>query len=115
MKFRRLTVALVIPVLLAACGAANVGLRAGDPSLMRSAAAPGTSYSYAAVRAEANPNAWFGMLFLGSFLFGVQGDNRHWDQRASGRKPPEMAEGRSVAERDCSKPLGPLEANLRCM
>ena len=105
--------ALLVPMLFAGCGSANVGLRAGDSTLMRSPASPGTSYSYAAVQAEANPNAYFGMLFLGSFLLGVQGEFRHQDQRY-GRKPPEMASGRSVVERDCSKPLEQLEANLRC-
>jgi hypothetical protein len=106
----------ILPLIaaLAGCAGANVGLRAGDQSLMRSAVAPGTSYSYAAVQAEANPNAYFGMFFLGSYLLGAQGDLRHWDQRASGRRPPEMAAERSVVERDCSKPLGQIEANLRC-
>jgi len=107
--------ALILAILLAGCAGADVGLRAGDASLMRAPApAPGSAYSYAAVRAEATPNAYFGALLLGSFLFGMQDEYRHWDEQSAGRKPPELAAGRAIAERDCSRPLGPVEGNLRC-
>jgi hypothetical protein len=107
--------ALIVSILLAGCAGGNVGLRAGDSSLVRSAAPPpGNSYSYAAVQAEAAPNAYFGVLFLGSFLLGMQDEYRLRDGRAYARKPPELDAGRSIAERDCTQPLGPLEGNLRC-
>ena len=115
MRVKPSLAAIFAPLLLSGCAGANVGFRAGDPSLMRGGMPPtGTSYSYAAVQAEGSANTYFGMLFLGAAMFGLQEDSRHMSDGATRRKAPEMAEGRAIAERDCTKPLGPIESNLRC-
>jgi len=115
MKFRLAIVPLIAAIALAGCAGGNVGLRTGNSSLMRgSALPPGSSYGSAAIHAEVSPNTYLGMVFLGSIMLGIQDDYRHWSGGASGRRPPELAEDRAVAERDCSQPLGPLYANLRC-
>jgi hypothetical protein len=115
MKFRWAVAVLVTPILLAGCASAKVGVRAGNSSMVRSGApAPGSAYSYASIRAEGSPNAYIGVLFLGSVLYGTRDEYQRWRGGAYWRQPPEMAEGRAIAERDCSQPLGQLEANLRC-
>jgi hypothetical protein len=115
MSFRLAIVPLIAVLALAGCAGANVGLRAGDSSLMRSSAPPpGTSYSSAAIRVEASPNAYIGVLFLGSVTLGTRDEYQRWRRGAYWRKPPDMAEGRKIEERDCSQPLGYVEANLRC-
>ena len=115
MKFNSAIIALAIPILLAGCAGANVGLRSGESTTMRSGAPPpGSSYSSAAIRAEVSPNVYIGVLFLSSIMHGTRNEYQRWRSGAYWREPPEMAEGRAIAERDCSKPLGPIEANLRC-
>jgi hypothetical protein len=115
MKFKSAIAALITSILFAGCASSSVGIRAGNSSSMRnSAPPPGTSYSSAVIRAEASPNAYVGVLFLGSVMLGTRDEYQRWRGGAYWRRPPEMAEGRAIAERDCSKPLGQLEANLRC-
>ena len=106
--------ALLACVLLAACAGTTIGLRSGSPSLRGSAPAPGSAYSSAAIRAEVNSNAYFGLLFIGAFAAGVQDDYQSWRYGPSGRKPPPLAADRAIAERDCSQPLPAPSANLRC-
>lgn len=111
MKFRLAIAAMVISTLLTGCAGSAIGLRStNSPSLGGSAPALGSSYSSAAIQAEVTPGAFFGLVFLGYIVTGIQDNYRRW----SSRKPPELAEDRSVVERDCSQPLGPLYANLRC-
>jgi hypothetical protein len=106
---------LVICMLLTACAATSVSLRTtNSPSMPGSTSAPGSSYSSAAIQADVTPGAFFGLIFLGYLAAGIQDDYLRWRHGSSSRKPPELAEGRAVAERDCSQPLGPLYANLRC-
>jgi hypothetical protein len=115
MKFKSAIAALITPLLLAGCAGTTIGLRStNSPSLGASAPPPGTSYSSAAIQADVTPGAFLGLAFLGYMLSSMQDNYRHWDYGTSSRKPPELAEDRAVAFRDCSAPLGPLYANLRC-
>lgn len=117
MKFKPAIPALAAVLLLTGCGGATLGLRStNSPSLGRGAPPPGSSYSYGsvAVQADVSPGALFGVMFLGFLITGVQDSYRSWSDGSSLRRPPEMAGDRAVAERDCSQPLGPLYANLRC-
>jgi hypothetical protein len=115
MKLESAITVLTTSILLAGCASGNVGLRAGNASSIRAGAPPpGTSYSAAVVHAEASPNAYFGMLIFGSAMLGLGEDYGRPGGGASSRRPPEMAEGRAIVERDCRQPLGPVTANLRC-
>jgi len=117
MKFKCAISALVIAILLAGCAGANIGLRSSNsPTLAGSTPPPGSSYSYSSVgiQADVSPGAYFGMIFLGYVITGMQDNYWRGSYGSSSRKPPEMAEDRAVVERDCSQPLGPLYANLRC-
>jgi hypothetical protein len=102
-------------MLLAGCASTAIGLRStNSPSMPGSTPALGSSHSSAAIQAEVRPGAFFGLVFLGYLAAGMQDDylSRHYG--SSSRQPPELAEDRTVVERDCSQPLGPLYANLRC-
>ena len=117
MRFKLAIAVVVIPMLLTGCASTTIGLRStNSPSLGGSAPPPGSSYSYSsvAIQADVSPGAYFGMIFLGYMMTGFQDNYRSWSYGASSRKPPELAEDRAVVERDCSQPLGPLYANLRC-
>ena len=115
MKFKLAIAVAVIPTLLAGCAGTTIGLRTtNSPALGGNAAPPGTSYSSAAIHAEVRPNTYFGLVFLGYIMMGIQDNYLRWRDGSSSRKPPELAEDRAVVERDCSQPLGPLYANLRC-
>ena len=117
MKFKLAIALVVTPILLAGCAGTAIGLRStNSPSLGVSAPPPGSSYSSGSVglQADVSPGAYFGMLFLGYLMTGMQDNYRHWGYGASARRPPELDEDRTVVERDCSRPLGPLYANLRC-
>jgi hypothetical protein len=115
MKFKSAITALITPIVLAGCAGTTIGLRStNSPSLGASAPPPGTSYSSTAIQADVTPGAFLGLAFLGYIFSGMQDNFRHWNFGSSLRKPPELAEDRAVAVRDCSAPLGPLYANLRC-
>jgi hypothetical protein len=115
MKFKLAIAVVVIPMLLTGCASTTIGLRStNSPSMPGSTPAPGSSYSSAAIQADVTPSVFFGLVFLGYLAAGVQDDYLRWRYGSSSRKPPELAEDRAVVERDCSQPLGPLYANLRC-
>ena len=115
MKFRLAVATALTAILLTGCAGTAVGLRStNSPSMGGSLPPPGTSYSSASIQAEVRPNAYFGLLFLGYVMSGVADSYQRWSDGPGGRKPPELAEDRAVVERDCSQPLGPLYANLRC-
>ena len=117
MKFTAAIAAALTALLLTGCGGAMLGLRStNSPSLGAGTPALGSSYSHGsvAVQAEVSPGALFGVMFLGYLMTGMQDHYRSWSDGAALRKPPELAGDRAVAERDCSQPLGPLYANLRC-
>ena len=115
MKFKLAIAVVVIPMLLTGCASTTIGLRStNSPSMPGSTSASGSSYSSVAIQADVTPGAFFGLVFLSYLVAGVQDDYLRWRYGSSSRKPPELAEGRAVAERDCSQPLGPLYANLRC-
>lgn len=115
MKFDLAIAAVATCMLLAGCAGTSIGLRStNSPSLPGSSPAPGGSYSSAAVQAEVTPGAFIGLVLLGYLAAGVHDDYLRWRYGANPRTPPELDEGRAVGERDCSRPLGPLYANLRC-
>lgn len=115
MKFKLALAAAVTSMLLSACAGTTFGLHTtNSPVLGGTAASAGVSDSSAAIHAQVSPNTYFGLVILGYVMIGIQDSYLRWSDGFSSRKPPEMAEDRSVAERDCSQPLGPLYANLRC-
>ncbi len=115
MKFKLAIAVAVIPILLTGCANTAIGLRStNSPSLPGNTPASGSFYNSAAIQAEVTPGAFFGLVFLGYLVSGVHEDYLRWRYGSSSRKPQELAEDRAVVERDCSQPLGPLYANLRC-
>ena len=115
MKPALATAVLSAAVLLAGCAGARVGLNSsGGAAVPRGAPAAGTTYSSGTVRAEGTPNAYFGALFLGLVAAGMYGDFQDWNQAFPGRRPPELAEDRAIAERDCTQPMDTPSGNLRC-
>ncbi len=100
---------------LAGCANTAVGLRAGTPATTGGGApTPGSSYSSASIHVEANPNAYFGLLFLGYIAAGVHDSYQQWSGGPVWREPPQLLEGRAIVERDCSQPMETPSANLRC-
>ena len=115
MKFKLAIAVVAAPMLLTGCAGTAIGLRStNSPSMPGSTPALGSAYSSAAIQVDVTPGALFGLVFLGYLAGGVQDDFRRLSGGVSWRKSPELAEGRAIAERDCSQPLGPLYANLRC-
>lgn len=115
MNFDWTITALATLILLAGCAGTTIGLRStNSPSMPGSTPAPVNSYSSAAIQADVTPAAFFGLVFLGYLAASVQDDYLHWRYGSSSRTPPELTEDRGVTWRDCSQPLGPLYANLRC-
>jgi len=115
MRFAPAIAAVSALVLLAGCTSATLGLHGADSSALRGPVpAQGSAYNSASIYAEARPNAYFGLLFLGYLAVGAQDGYSSPDYGASGRRPPQLAEGRAIAERDCSQPLEIPSANLRC-
>lgn len=117
MKLKPAAALVIASTLSVGCASTTIGLRSSNaPSLGVSAPPPGSSYSQGSValQADVSPGAFFGLMFLGYVMGGIEDNYRRWAHGASARRPPEMAEDRAVVERDCSQPLGPLYANLRC-
>jgi hypothetical protein len=115
MRSKSTIAALTVTVLLAGCVSTTIGLRStNSPSMPGGAPAPGASYSSAALQADVTPGAFFGLVLLGYLAAGFHDDYLRWRYGSVSREPPGLADGRAVAERDCSQPLGPLHANLRC-
>lgn len=115
MKFASAIAALITAMLLAGCAGTTIGLHGtNSPSLGGSAPAAGSSYSSAAIHAELRPNAYFGLLFLGAIAAGIHDNYLRWSYGPAWRKPPQLAEDRAIAERDCSRPMERPSANLRC-
>ncbi|MGP1679470.1 MAG: hypothetical protein ACTS6J_20230 [Burkholderiales bacterium] len=115
MKFRSAIAVLITAIALAGCASTTIGLRSTNaPSMRGGAPVAGSSYSSAAIHAEVNSNAYFALFFLGFIAAGVQ---ENYPSRSDGpawRKPPQLAEDRAIAERDCSLPMAQPSANLRC-
>jgi len=115
MKSKRTIALLVLPLLLAGCAGTVIGVRSTNSPPFGGGAPPaGSAYSSASIQAELRPGPYFGLVFLGYVLMGIQDSYRRWSHGSASGQAPEMAEDRSVAERDCSQPLGTLYANLRC-
>src|SRR6266568_3409150 len=114
MKFERAIAMTVVFALLAGCASTTVGLHStNSPSMPGSTPPVGGPHSSVAIQADVRPGAFLGLAFLGYLAAGVHDDYVRWRYGSVSRTPPELAEGRDVAERDCSQPLGPLYANLR--
>ena len=115
MKFKMAIAVAATSMLLGACAGTTFGLHTtNSPVLGGTAASAGGSSSSAAIHADVSPNTYFGLVILGYIMMGIQDSYPRWSDGSSSRRPPELAEDRSVVERDCSQPLGPLYANLRC-
>jgi hypothetical protein len=115
MRFKAAVAALTITVLVVGCASTTIGVRStNSPSIPGSTPASGSAYGSAAIQADVTPGALVGLVFLGYFMTGIQDNYRRWSYGSFSRKPPELSEDRTVVERDCSQPLGPLYANLRC-
>jgi hypothetical protein len=114
MRFKSATAALTGAVLSAGCASATIGLRSTVPPSMQGALPSAGSYSSAAIHAEASPNAYFSLLFLGYIAAGIQDNYPGWSYGSAWRKPPPLAEDRAITERDCSRPMEAPSANLRC-
>jgi len=110
----RLAAAAIAAMLLAGCASTGISLSSTNSPSLSGAQATAVSYSSVWVNAEVTPGAFFGLALLGYIVAGVQDDYRRWSSGASWRTAPELVEDRAIAERDCSQPLGPLYANLRC-
>ena len=115
MKYK-LAIAMAFTLMqLAGCAGTTIGLRStNSPSMPGGTSAVRSSYSSAALQADVTPGAFFGLVFLGYLAAGVHDDYLRWRHDPSWRKPPALAEDRAVAERDCSRPMEPTSANLRC-
>ncbi|MBE0615544.1 MAG: hypothetical protein IH604_17900 [Burkholderiales bacterium] len=115
MKFRTALAATATTILLAGCAGTAIGLRSGSADGVRGGAPePGTSYSSAAVNASIGANGYFSLLFLGAMAAGAYDGHSGWGVGPAERKPPQLAEDRSIVERDCSLPMPQTGANLRC-
>ncbi len=101
-------VALIGTTLLGACANTSLAFRGGNPPPV------GSSYQSASVHAELNSNPYFSLLFLGIFAAGVENNYLDWRYGTGRGGVPQLDANRSVAERDCSQPLAPTSANLRC-
>ena len=107
--------ALIAAVLLAGCASATVGLRTtNSPSISPNTLPPVSSYSSVSIQADMSPGAYFSALLFGYLLVGLHNDYRNWRDGSSWRAPPDLDQNRSIAERDCSQPMDPPTANLRC-
>lgn len=116
MKFSLATAALIGANLLAGCAGTTVALRSTNSPSIASAPPPGSSSSSGsvAIQADATPGAFLGLLLLGYLAAGVPDDYPGWRYARAGRNPPQLAEDRAIAERDCSQPMQQPSANLRC-
>lgn len=115
MRFKSASAALLCAVLLGGCAGARIGLRSEAPPSMRGGApAAGSSYSSASIQVGATPNAYFSLLFLGYFVAGVQNSYLDWRHGPARRAAPPLTPDRSIAERDCTRPMAQPSANLRC-
>ena len=107
--------ALIAAVLLAGCANSSVSLRTtNSPSIAPNTLAPVSSYSSVAIQADVSPGAYFSALLFGYLLARFQDDYRNARHGSSWRTPPELDKDRNIAERDCSQPMDPPTANLRC-
>ena len=115
MRSKTMIAALVAAALLAGCASSAINLRTtNSPSMSASTLPPGSSYNSAVFQADVSPGTYVSLLFFGYLLSGMQDDYRRLRYGPSWRKPPEMAEGRSIVEADCSRPIEQPSANLRC-
>jgi hypothetical protein len=101
-------------IALAGCASTSVGVAGVTPSMQGSMPAPGSSYSSGVVFVDASTNGYIALLLMGLVAAGAQDDYQTRNYGPAGRIPPQLDEGRAVAERDCSLPMEAPSANLRC-
>lgn len=115
MKFTWTIAALIGAAAFAGCAHTSVGVHASSPTATSATApAAGSAYSSAGIRVHASPNTYFSLLFLGYVAAGVHDSYLRSGSGPAWRAPPQLAEGRAIAERDCSQPMQTPSANLRC-
>jgi len=114
MKFGLAVAAVTGAVLLAGCAGGAIGLRSNNLSLSGGALPPGGSYSSAAIRAKASASAYIGLFLVGVYAAAAEDNHPSWRDEFGWRRPPQMAEDRTIVERDCSRPMQTPSANLRC-
>ena len=115
MRIKLALAALIAAVLLPGCASSTFSLRTtNSPSIPTGTLPPVSSYSSLAIQADVSPGAYIGALLFGYLLAGFRDDYRNWRYGRSWRTPPELDKDRSIAERDCSQPMEPPSANLRC-
>ncbi|MBE0623208.1 MAG: hypothetical protein IH606_00220 [Burkholderiales bacterium] len=106
--------ALCTALALAGCASTSITGAGVTPSMQGSVPAPGSAYSSGVVYFDVDANAYFALLMLGLYAAGVQDDHPGSSYGPGGRLPPQMDQGRAIAERDCTQPMEAPSANLRC-
>ncbi|HUX24228.1 MAG TPA: hypothetical protein VMV87_06375 [Burkholderiales bacterium] len=114
MRFGLAAAAVTGAVLLAGCAGGAVGLRSTNLTLIGGVPPPSGSYHAAAIQAQASASAYIGLFLLGVYAAAAEDDHPSWRDGLDWRRPPQMAEDRAIAERDCSRPMRTPSANLRC-
>lgn len=114
MNFRQTIAALGAAALLAGCASTSMSFSSPGSPARGAAPVSGSSYTSASVSGRVSSNAWFGLLFLGAYAASAQDSYTSWSFGPGGTKPPQLAEDRAIAERDCSLPMAQTGANLRC-
>jgi hypothetical protein len=114
MKFGLAAAALIGAGLLTGCAGTTMALRSANSGAISRAPPRGAFYNSAAIQAELAPGAVAGVLLFGYLAAGTEGDHPDWRYGRAGSEPPPMVEDRSIAVRDCSRPMPPPSANLRC-
>jgi hypothetical protein len=114
MKFGLAAAALIGAGLLTGCAGTTMGLRSANSASIGGAPPRGGFYNSAAIQAELAPGAVAGVLLLGYLAAGTEGEQPDRRYGRAGSEPPPMAEDRSIAVRDCSRPMQVPSANLRC-
>lgn len=114
MKFGLAAAALISTGLLTGCAGTTMALRSANSASIGGAPPRGAFYNSAAIQAELASGAIAGVLLLGYFAAGTEDERPAWYYGRAGSKPPPMAKDRSIAVRDCSRPMPTPSANLVC-
>jgi hypothetical protein len=106
--------AVLIAALLAGCASTSVNMDSSRAPWVGSTPAMGSSYSGGVVYVNADANGYFALLYMGVIAIGMHDDLLSGAPASRSGAPPPLDEGRSVVERDCSKPMDATSGNLRC-
>jgi len=114
MKFGSAAAALIGAGLLAGCASATIGLRGANSASIGGAPPRGAFYNSAAIQAGLTTGTVVAVLLFDYLAAGIEGEYPAWRYGGGRSEPPPMAEDRTIAERDCSRPMQTPSANLRC-